>query len=158
MSVRLIPMEEAGFAAFQAWSTPAYAVSNIKSGRWTEAEAPAKAAAQVAQLLPQGLATPHHYFFDVVTEESGKVGVLWFALNPTANGPQAWVYEIFIDEAHRGQGLGRAAMMAFEAEALRLGAVSLGLNVFAYNEPAAALYRNLGYSPTAVQMAKPLVP
>lgn len=155
-AVTLRAMDAASFAAFQAWSTPAYAASNVKSGRWTAAEAPARARAQVAQLLPQGLETPNHHFFDVLDTQGAAVGVLWFALNPELAGPQAWVYEILIEPPYRGQGLGRATMQAFEAEARRLGATSLGLNVFGYNETAQALYRSLGFQPTAIQMAKPL--
>ncbi|HEY9102676.1 GNAT family N-acetyltransferase [Chitinimonas sp.] len=155
-AVTLRAMDAASFAAFQAWSTPAYAASNIKSGRWTEAEAPAKAQAQVAQLLPQGRETPNHHFFDVIDTAGAAVGVLWFALNPGLAGAQAWVYEIMIQPQYRGQGLGRATMQAFEAEARNLGATSLGLNVFGYNEPALALYRSLGFLPTAIQMAKQL--
>ncbi|QDQ28389.1 GNAT family N-acetyltransferase [Chitinimonas arctica] len=156
MSISLRRMTASRYADFYRLSLDGYVASNIRSGRWDAADAPAKAAEQMAKLLPQGLATPEHHFFDVISDEGEAVGVVWFALNRHGAGKQAWLYDILIDEAHRGQGLGRAAMQAFEAEAIRLGAASLGLNVFAYNDAAAALYRSLGFQPTSQQMSKPL--
>ncbi|TFD82372.1 hypothetical protein [Cryobacterium psychrophilum] len=53
-------------------------------------------------------------------------------------------------------GLGRRAMQLGEAEARRLGATSMGRNVFGYNVNARAPYESLGYETTAVQMRKDL--
>jgi ribosomal protein S18 acetylase RimI-like enzyme len=61
-----------------------------------------------------------------------------------------------IDEPFRGRGLGRLAMTLAEAEARRGGATQLGLNVFAHNRVAWALYERLGYSVVAAQMRKAL--
>ena len=59
-----------------------------------------------------------------------------------------------IDEAFRGRGLGRAAMVFAEQEAQRLGIAKVALNVFGGNEVARGLYRSLGYAETAVHMEK----
>jgi ribosomal protein S18 acetylase RimI-like enzyme len=68
----------------------------------------------------------------------------------------AYLYEIEIDEAERGRGLGRAAMEAFEREAARRGLAELELNVFGGNTVARSLYQSLGWRETAVHMAKRL--
>lgn len=155
MSLQLIAMDAVRYAAFIAASTVSYAESNVKSGRWPASEALEKSQAQVNGLLPQGHATPNHYFFDAMVDGQ-RVGVLWMALNPGPVGQQAWVYEIEVEAPQRGKGYGRAIMLAFEAEARRLGASSLGLNVFGYNEVASKLYQSLGFKPVSTQMSKPL--
>ncbi|WP_269533216.1 GNAT family N-acetyltransferase [Chitinimonas sp. BJYL2] len=155
MSVSLVPMTAEHYADFMARSRQDYANSNIKAGRWPAEGALERAHAQTREMLPQGQATPNHHFLDVHDAEGDAVGVLWFALNPGPGGPQAWIYEIAIAESRRGQGLGRATMLAFEQAARALGAQTLGLNVFAYNTAAESLYRSLGYLPVATQMSKP---
>ena len=83
------------------------------------------------------------------------VGVLW--IGPFTEGSDAWwVWDVEIDEQHRGAGHGRGAMQLAEEEAARHGAATLGLNVFGYNTAARRLYASLGYETTAVQMRKPV--
>ena len=68
----------------------------------------------------------------------------------------AWLYDITIDEAARGRGLGRATMLALEAEVKALGFAEIGLNVWGGNEVARSLYRSLGYAEVSVGMRKPI--
>jgi ribosomal protein S18 acetylase RimI-like enzyme len=68
----------------------------------------------------------------------------------------AYVFDIAIEEAERGKGLGRATMLAAEEYVRRQGQAEIGLNVFGFNEPARALYESLGYHVVAVQMRKQL--
>ncbi len=67
-----------------------------------------------------------------------------------------WVWEVVVDEQHRGRGLGRAAMLLAEEQARAAGAVELGLNVFGYNTVARALYESLAYETLSMQMRKQL--
>jgi ribosomal protein S18 acetylase RimI-like enzyme len=78
------------------------------------------------------------------------VGSLWFA---ELRG-RAYLYEVWIDPAARGRGLGRAAMRALEAEARRRGLRGVEFNVWAGNDVARSLYRSLGYEEHAVFMSK----
>jgi len=81
------------------------------------------------------------------------VGFLWIA--PQSEGSDAWwVFDIAVEENHRGAGYGRAAMQLAEKAAAEHGASTLGLNVFGYNTVARGLYDSLGYETTAVQMRK----
>jgi ribosomal protein S18 acetylase RimI-like enzyme len=68
----------------------------------------------------------------------------------------AFVYDIEIDPAFRGSGLGRAAMLLLEDEAKRLGLAEIRLNVFGGNDVARSLYRSLGYDEFAIGMRKRL--
>jgi Acetyltransferase (GNAT) family len=63
-----------------------------------------------------------------------------------------WIYDVHIDEAERGRGYGKAAMVYAEEEARRRGLNRVGLMVFGGNEVARNLYRSLGYAEIAVFM------
>ena len=62
------------------------------------------------------------------------------------------MFDIEIAEEHRRRGYARSALELGHAEAKKLGAVSIGLNVFGYNTGAKELYDSLGYAVTATQM------
>ena len=66
------------------------------------------------------------------------------------------MYDITIDEAERGRGFGRAAMLALEEELRDLGHESVALNVWGGNAVARGLYRSLGYVEESVHMRKQL--
>ncbi|MBD8585740.1 GNAT family N-acetyltransferase [Frigoribacterium sp. CFBP 8766] len=169
--LRLMPDDRLG--PWIARSQAAYEQSRLASGEPAEIAAEA-ARASFEQNFPGGRPAPGHLVHDVVVtlsggdggvagagENSGSgghdtvVGVLW--IGPFAEGSDAWwVWDVEIDERHRGAGHGRAAMQLAEEEAARHGAATLGLNVFGYNTAARALYESLGYETTAVQMRKPV--
>ena len=69
-----------------------------------------------------------------------------------------FIYDMAVDEAHRGKGYGRAAMGLAEEEARLRGIGRIELNVFGGNDVARGLYLSLGYVETSVQMAKDLDP
>ena len=82
--------------------------------------------------------------------------VLWLATR-SPNGAQAgWIYDVEVDEAHRGKGYGREIMLLAERECRRRGLTSLRLNVFGPNTVAQRLYESLGYEITSQNMAKRL--
>ncbi len=68
----------------------------------------------------------------------------------------AWVYLVEVDEALRGRGYGRGAMLLAEAEARSHGMRSLGLNVHGSNVAARSLYASMGYEVMTQQMKKTL--
>jgi ribosomal protein S18 acetylase RimI-like enzyme len=107
-----------------------------------------------AASFPDGQVQDSHRVFDVVAGEE-SVGYLWIAPRPEGSD-QWWVYDLEIDEAHRRRGYARAALELGQAEAKALGATAIGLNVFAFNEGARALYASLGYEPTSMHMRLPL--
>jgi ribosomal protein S18 acetylase RimI-like enzyme len=110
---------------------------------------------QFPELLPHGLDTPGTWLMRVLDEHGEPVGVLWLGPHRERDGV-LYVYEVEIDEAHRGRGLGRAAMLAAEQLVRESGAHEIGLNVFGFNEPAKRLYDSLGYRVIATQMTKKL--
>ena len=104
--------------------------------------------------FPGGKPLASHRIFEVLADGE-PVGVLWIA--PRIEGSdQWWVYDIEIDEQHRRRGYARAALELGHSEAKALGATSIGLNVFAFNEGARVLYESLGYEPMSIQLQKQL--
>jgi len=70
--------------------------------------------------------------------------------------PFAWVAELFVREAHRGQGLGEALMARAEAHARALGVYKIELSVVAHNQAAHRFYERLGYRDRSQIMSKRL--
>ena len=153
---RLRPMTPDEFGLWRAQSIPTYAADKVRSGRWTEAESLAEAEKELSQLLPEGLQTPGHTFFTIADEGGQSVGALWVARAERPAGPIGFVYDLVIWPQHRQQGHARRAMRALEVEAAQLGFRGLALHVFGHNTPARALYDELGYEPTNINMFKPL--
>jgi GNAT superfamily N-acetyltransferase len=69
-----------------------------------------------------------------------------------ANGPVAWVEEVFVRRQERSRGIGRALMSAFEQWAAAQGCVLIALAT----RRAAPFYRALGYEESAVYFRKVL--
>ncbi len=94
-------------------------------------------------------------FFLNVLREGEKVGTLWLGLR-NGVGPDWWIFDIVIDEAHRGTGLGRPTLRAAEEFVATHGGIRLGLNVFGPNKVARHLYDAAGYVVSTQQMYKDL--
>jgi GNAT superfamily N-acetyltransferase len=69
-----------------------------------------------------------------------------------ANGPVGWVEEVLVRSEHRGAGLGRALMSAFEDWAAERGCALVALAT----RRAAPFYRALGYEDSATYFRKVL--
>jgi len=112
---------------------------------------------QHAQYFPDGRPAPGHEV--LVAELDGEaVGIAWWGPHPRRpqDATAAWVYDVELDEQHRGRGLGRALLAAMEQQARAAGVRELSLNVFAQNEPARRLYAGTGYREVTLTMTKSL--
>jgi GNAT superfamily N-acetyltransferase len=69
-----------------------------------------------------------------------------------ANGPVAWVEEVFVRDQDRGRGVGRVLMSAFEQWAAARDCALVALAT----RRAAPFYRALGYEESAVYLRKVL--
>ena len=153
--ITLAAMTSSEFDAFLKICIPQFATNKVRSGNWPELGALERSQREFAQLLPQGLATPHHHFFAVIqASPRERLGWLWLMVEKQ----DAFIYEIIIDEPYRRQGYGQKTMQLAEREAKRLGATKMGLHVFGFNQAARALYEKLGYAITNINMSKTLGP
>jgi len=153
--VTLRPMDANEFARWLPRMRDSYARDIAGHGGASETDAQGKATADIEQLFPAGQPSADQFIF--VIEAGGEdVGELWVAERESWRGPVLWIYDIHVEDTHRGRGYGREAMLLAEAEGRRRGLGRITLNVFGGNEVARSLYRSLGYSENAVIMSKSL--
>jgi ribosomal protein S18 acetylase RimI-like enzyme len=93
------------------------------------------------------LLTDTHLRLIVAEQDEQVIGYLLGSTHMTfyANGSVAWVEEITVNEAYRGQGIGRMLMHDFERWAAERDARLVALAT----RRAAAFYESLGYEESA---------
>ena len=149
--VSLRPFREEEYPAWNEAHRAEYERGLVEFAGLSSAAARAKVDQDVPSVLPDGLATADTRFW-VIEDDGRRVGTIFLGIR----GGEAWLYDIVIDEAERGRGFGRAAMLALEDEVRALGHDSIGLNVWGGNLVARSLYQSLGYAERAVHMRKTL--
>ncbi|MGH9016493.1 MAG: GNAT family N-acetyltransferase [Acidimicrobiales bacterium] len=155
MTPRLQPMSDEEAARFADGSMAAYVDDRINSAESSEV-ARQKAETTMAELFPGGRPAPGHHLYRVLDDDGRAAGWLWIGPHVPEQPDAYWVWLVEIDEAFRGRGLGRTAMLLAETEARALGATAIGLHVFGANTAARQLYASLGYETTSVTMRKEL--
>lgn len=152
--VVLDPMTREEFGPYLEAGIRGFAEQKVRSGEWTEAESMPLSRADHDRLLPDGVDTADQYLYTVRDAASkDEVATIWIALRMKAGHVEGYIYDIDVHEKYRGQGYGRATMLAGIEKARAMGAETVGLHVFGHNEPARALYRSLGFVETNVSMS-----
>ena len=64
-----------------------------------------------------------------------------------AGAPALIVHDLYVDETARGQGIGRALLVAAAGLALARGCCRIDVNVLSWNQPARRFYETLGFAP-----------
>ncbi|MBF4636064.1 N-acetyltransferase [Agreia pratensis] len=160
MPVHLVPMSPERFPAWLERSRDEYERDLIVTGE-SHDEARRHSAESMEGLFASGAPTALNAVFDLVDELERSVGYLWLGRSGSGAGNSGddtswWIWDVLVDEQHRGRGIGREAMNLAEEYARSQGARTLGLSVFAFNTAARTLYDSLGYEPVSVKMRKPL--
>lgn len=147
-------------AEFDVWSEQlarTFAETQIAAGNWPAEDAIVRARHGNADLLPDGVATEGMLLLKAVRPDGVAVGVAWVGLtHPRGTPGCAFLYDIEVDEEHRGAGYGRALLEAVEEATRAQGMAALELNVFGGNTPAIRLYETSGYAVVTQQMRKSL--
>jgi GNAT superfamily N-acetyltransferase len=155
VAVDLRPMREDEFAVWLPLVRERYAADMVEHAGMSPERAAAKAADDTARLFPGGVPSARHSVY-VIEADGEPAGDLWLTEREETLEPCLFVYDVYLDERHRGRGYGRAAMVFAEDEARRRGIGRVALNVFGGNAAARGLYRSLGYEENAVSMSKKL--
>ena len=151
--IQLRTLDREEFVGYRERSVPAYAEELVRA-RGIDLRAALRDAEETFPQSLEVLTETGQWIFRAV-HDGVDVGWLWLG-PPPHGGPGLFVYDVEIDEEHRGEGLGRALMLAAEIVVRDSGYDRLGLNVFGWNSRAESLYRSLGYQVTSTQMVKPL--
>jgi ribosomal protein S18 acetylase RimI-like enzyme len=154
-SVRLRPMRDDEFAGWLPLMRDGYAQAMTDEGGVPPEVATERAAVELEYLFPGGRPSADQPVF-VIEADGEAAGDLWLCERDDTPQPCLFVYDIRVDEAYRGRGCGKAAMLFAEDEARRRGRDRVALNVFGRNTVARGLYLSLGYDENAVSMSKTL--
>ncbi|MFD7497100.1 GNAT family N-acetyltransferase [Streptomyces sp. NPDC059832] len=136
------PMTQAEYPEWLASEKASYAGDIIRAGALDHEETVLKSDRDIAQLLPEGLATPDNTF--LVPAAAGEpIGTGWLRHGHLPG--VTYGYSLHVQERHRGKGYGRAAMPAGEGATLAAGDSTLMFTVWGGNEVAMNLYPSAGY-------------
>lgn len=148
--VELKPMSKQRFAIWSERIWQLYEQELIDSGiSPTKAKQQCESGREAS--MPNGVLQPGNEVFESF-HNNESVGIVWLWRDET----EWFIYDIDIDEQHRGKGLGRSTMQAIEAHVKQQGGTAIGLSVFGFNEIARKLYESEGYETKRIQMKKQL--
>jgi GNAT superfamily N-acetyltransferase len=135
----LSPMSGPDFEVFMGGEVEGFAQELASAGTDIE-RARERSRTLMGELLPSGIDSQGMEFHTAKVGED-VVGDLWLSVGE----PMAFVYNIVVRSEHRRRGYGAGIMNAAAIRCRKLGHPVLGLNVFAHNPNARALYDKLGY-------------
>ncbi len=152
--ITLIPMPDTDYEAWKEYGIAEFAKDKQRTHGYTMDEALKLSRNSFEGGLPDGLKTKDQYIFNIHDSGDQVIGTCWFAINEDYGLRKAFIYDIEIVEGKRGNGYGRAAMLAMEETIKSQGITKVGLHVFGFNKAAYALYQSLGYGVTDISMEK----
>lgn len=112
-----------------------------------------QARAETRAHFPGGALAEGHVILEATAGES--LGHVWLGPHRDERG-LAFIFDILITEAARGQGLGRRLLIAAEDWAREGSFTAMSLHVFGANTNAISLYESQGYEVTDLLMRRAL--
>jgi len=153
--IQLRAMTDTEFVAFETGLIQDYAQDIARNHKVPLDEARAEAQQQIAGLLPDGSDSRNQQLFTIVPDATQEAaGYLWCQVE--AEKQRAFICEIQIFDRYRSHGYGTAALRELEHRLRTASIRRVGLHVFGDNTRAQALYRQLGYRVTGMEMQKEL--
>lgn len=153
--IKLQQMDEASYDKFMSNLLVRYARDRMQGNLLSESEAIEFTQSQWRSILPSGRSSLGHFFFNLLNPDSEtQVGAAWLFIDQQSHS--SFIYELFLEPEFRGKGLGRASLQALEDYAKSNQSRTLGLNVFAWNQPAKSLYSSFGFTEVSTDMIKQL--
>jgi ribosomal protein S18 acetylase RimI-like enzyme len=154
--IRLCKMSEVEYEVYYKQSVQSLAEELTRAGGFSFQDALVAARRSFVSLLPEGSPNAIDQYLYTLLEGEQKIGVLWFGIKRDRSKPEAYVWDIVIEQSYRGKGYGKQAMFALEEEVKALGLSRISLNVFEHNVKARRLYEQLNYNTVSRIMAKEL--
>jgi len=146
-------MQQEDFDPYLERGIREYADDHVRNGNWPAEEALERSKKEFEQLLPEGVNSTDQFLYAIVDETDGnKLGLLWVELKDH----KAFIYDFIIDEAFRGKGYGKQALLALDEKLKSMAVQSIDLHVFGDNITAQELYKKMGYQIAGIRMKKVL--
>ena len=153
--VTLVPITQPDYEAFLEKSIRDYADDKVHNGNWQPEEALELSRKEHQDLLPEGPKTRGQFIFSIYHPETGQnLGILWVKVKMDTPRREAFIYNFVIDDAYRGRGYGKQALLALDEKLISMNVESVGLHVFGFNSGALELYKKAGYQITNIIMNK----
>ena len=92
------------------------------------------------------------FFYVLRQPDAGTIGYLWYKL--LDDGESVFILDFMVFEDYRGQGYGKATLIALEEKLSQSGVTQIKLRVAADNYRAKGLYERLGFNVTGYNMIK----
>lgn len=148
VSVSLVAVSPLEYQEFVSAQIVEFAEQKVRAGQWRPEEAPALSRHVVEGFLPAAGPMTGHRVWKAVDGGGERVGWIWVGPPPvkTLNMPhRRWLYQITVEPALRGRGVGRAMLDRLEHILVEEGVQELYLNVFRWNVAARSLFDSAGY-------------
>lgn len=150
--IKLVKMRQEDFEQFLESGIREYAEDHVRNGNWPAEGALERSKKEFEHYLPDGIHSKDQYLYSIIDDSGNKIGVLWVQVKEQ----KAFIYDFIIDEAFRGKGYGKQALMAMDEILKSMNVESVGLHVFGDNITAQELYKKMGYQITGIHMKKEL--
>jgi ribosomal protein S18 acetylase RimI-like enzyme len=150
--ITLEPLQQEDFDRVIENEIKEYAADHVRNGNWPAEGALERSRKEFEVLLPDGIHSRDQYLWSIVDLENNKIGMLWVQVKDQ----KAFIYDFIIDEAFRGKGYGKQALLAMDEKLKSMNVESVGLHVFGDNITAQELYKKMGYQITGIHMKKEL--
>ena len=133
MAVRIVEVDAVDDAIVEAFErlTPQLSKSN-----------PAPSRAELQEIA----SSPATVLFMALDDDGHHVGTLTLALFRIPTALRAWIEDVIVDDAARGQGVGEALNRAALEKAKGLGAKTVDLTSRPSREAANRLYQRIGFT------------
>ena len=131
-----------------------YAEQSAKAGRVSQEGALEWATKEVQEDLEYGVETADHWLYVIENDKPRKsAGYIWHGIDDEHEN-WAFLYSIVVFEQFRNKRIGVQAMQLLEDRLKKEGFEGMSLHVYAYNNIARKMYRNLGYETSALTIGK----
>lgn len=150
--IQLVKMHQEDLEFYLERSIRDYATDHVRNGNWTAEESLERSKKEFEELLPDGVNSRDQFLYSIVAESDTRIGLLWVQVKDQ----KAFIYDFIIDEAFRGKGYGKQALLVMDEKLKSMNVESVGLHVFGDNTTAQELYKKAGFKITGIQMKKVL--